>query len=126
MDVAKEDFQLDLERDVNYVELITELKVKSDGSPIEKIDKFIGDRYKVFDEIMGIETSGFNIRIVPKGFRPSDKKWFDVTIEPRLTIAEREFFIKIVYRDENIENVLLFTRDVNSRILSLISKIGET
>jgi hypothetical protein len=126
MDMAKEDFQLDLENDVNYIELITEIKVKSDGNPIEKIDKFIGDRYRIFDEIMGIDTSGFSIRIVPKGFRPSDKEWFDITIEPRLTMAEREFFIKIVYRNENIENVLLFTRDVNSKILSLISKIGDT
>ncbi|MDI6810407.1 MAG: hypothetical protein QMD80_01785 [archaeon] len=125
MDISREDFHVDLERDVHYFELTSELIVKSDESPIENIERFMGDRYKVFDEIMGNESSAYTIRIVPKGLIPSHKIWFDITIEPRVTMAEREYYVNIVYRDEKIDNVLTFARDVNSKILSLISKIGE-
>jgi len=126
MDITKEDFQVDLDEDIYYFELTSELIVKSDESPIKKIERFMGDKYRVFDEIMGNETSGFTIRIVPKGLIPSYKIWFDITIEPRVTMAEREYYVNIVYRDENIDNVLAFTREIDLKILSLISKIGET
>ena len=124
MGIAEKDFRLNLERDIDYIELTGELIVKSEGSPIENIEEFVGDKYNVFDEIMGIETSAYSIRMVPKGYLPSNRKWFDIRIEPRVTMPEYEYYVDIVYRDENIDNILTFAHEVNSKILSLIRKIG--
>lgn len=123
MDVVEEDFRLNLERDVDYIELVSDLVVKSDKSPLKDIEGF-NNKYSAFNGIMGMETSAYSISIVPKGFLPSSKKWFDIRIEPRVTTPDREYFIHAIYRDENIGDVLAFAREVNSKILSLIEKIG--
>jgi hypothetical protein len=126
MDIAKKDFQLNLEEDIDYLELISDIIIESDTNPVENIERFMGDKYSVFNEIMGIETSPYSIKIVPKGFPPASKKWFDITIGPRVTRPDREYYVSIIYRDANIDNVLTFIREVNSKILSLIRKMGGT
>ena len=122
-DMVEEDFRLNLERDIDYSELVSDLVVESDKSPLIDIGRF-NNKYSVFNGIMGMETSAYSISIVPKGFLPSSKKWFDIRIEPRVTMPDREYFIHAIYRNENIHDVLAFAREVNSKMLSLIEKIG--
>jgi len=121
--MVEEDLRLNLERDIDYSELVSDLVVESDKSPLIDIGRF-NNKYSVFNGIMGMETSAYSISIVPKGFLPSSKKWFDIRIEPRVTMPDREYFIHAIYRNENIDDVLAFAREVNSKILSLIEKIG--
>lgn len=122
IDITEEDFRLNLERDVDYIELISDIIVKGNKSPIKTIERF-GNNYKSFDEIMAMETSPYSISIVPRGILPHSKKWFDIRIEPRLTMPDNVYYIHAVYRDDNIRGVLAFTGEVNSKLLSLIEKL---
>jgi hypothetical protein len=122
MDVVENDFNLSSE-DLHFSELIAELIVRSDESPINTIGMFANDVFGEFSDIMGAETSTYSIRIVPKGQRPFDKNWFDIRIDPRPTMPDRDYYINAVYRAEDVDRITAFVQDFDSKIISLIRKI---
>jgi len=123
-DISVQDFQLDLTEDILFCELIAKFIIGGYTCPIDDMGKFMDDKYSSFDEIMGTETSSYDIRIVPKGAIPSSKNWFDIKIFPRPTRPESEYYASVIYRSENIDHTLTFASEVNSKIESLIGLIG--
>lgn len=125
IDIAKEDFKLNVERDINFCELASSFAMAEGDRPLEAIRRFSGDSYKIFNDILGAETAGSSIRIIPKNGYPSNKKWFDITITPRFLIEDNEYYIDIIYRDEkNIDGVLEFTSQLPDKMNEIIKRIG--
>ena len=123
--IAGEDFHLDLNRDISYLELVVSLVVKTDVNPTINIQKFFGKGHDVFNDIMGVETSSRTINIVPKGYPISSVNWFDITIEPRQTLPESAYYIDVVYRDRDIGKVMDFTRELIVKLNEILNVISE-
>ncbi|MGD2247037.1 MAG: hypothetical protein PVF58_01425 [Candidatus Methanofastidiosia archaeon] len=123
IEMSVNDFKLK-ENEMDYLELISNLHVKTDKSPIKTIGNF-GESYRVFDNVFNLETAPYSIKIVPKNVNPSSKNWFDILVEPRLTKPEREYFVHIIYRNTDFNNVLTFARNINTTISSVIEIIGD-
>jgi len=110
---------------LRYKHLVGAVVVTDSGNPMAAIKRFAGDQYSAFDEILGAESAGYSIRIVPKNDLPGDKSWFDISITPRLSTADREYYIEVVYRKENnVDDVLAFAAQIEAKVSAIIDTIG--
>ncbi len=123
MSMAVTDFYVKFEEELDYTELSSHYRVMSNKNPLESIRKFRCESYDKFNEVFNIDTAPYSVSIVPNGLSPNDKNWFDIRIEPRFTMPTHSYYIDVVYRNENYEDVLSFSQDVNSKISSLIEII---
>lgn len=127
LDMLYKDFSVSKD-EIDYLELVMSCVVSSDNNPIQRLADInkgteITDIFeKVLKKPMSIYTIGLN----PKDTLPSSKSWFDIRIEPRLTKPEEEYYVSIVFRDNNLDEVLNFAKDVESLVIRILSKIeGE-
>ena len=124
VDISTTDFKMNMPNDIDYCELTGSVVVSESGNPMDAIKAFSDGKYRVFDEILGVESAGYSIRIVPKDGYPTERSWFDIVIEPRFATAGREYYIEIVYRKEkDAESILNFAAQLNTKILAIINKI---
>jgi len=124
IDLSITDFRLSVPIDIDYSELVGAVVVTDSGNPMAAIKRFAGDQYSAFDEILGAESAGYSIRIVPKNDLPGDKSWFDISITPRLSTADREYYIEVVYRKENnVDDVLAFAAQIEAKVSAIIDTI---
>lgn len=124
VDLFIEDFKLNLPDDINFIELSGSAVVLNDN-PIDAIKKFSGTQYDIFDEIMGEESAGGLIRIIPKNRTQTDRKWFDISIGQRVPSEGNAYFVEIIFRDgNNLESILDFISNLDGKISAMITKIG--
>ncbi len=123
MNMSESDFRVKIE-DIGYLEFAGSMIVVSDKSPIRSVENF-SKNYDVFRDILNTDIASYSMRIVPRNVYPSSKNWFDIQIEPRLTNPDEEFYVRIIYRNKNTENVMAFARDVDSEILLIVERIGD-
>ncbi|RLJ01869.1 MAG: hypothetical protein DRP08_05050 [Candidatus Aenigmatarchaeota archaeon] len=122
--IAEENFKVKKE-DIEYLETISDLVIKSTKNPLLQIHKILQTTQviKKFCDILGIEVSLYALRITPKEAYPGDKNWFDIAIEPRITKPEDEYYVQVIYRNEDTNKALEFLNQVNERIIRLIQII---
>jgi hypothetical protein len=87
VDISQTDFKLNLNTDINYIVLSGSAMVLNEN-PNNAIKNFLGDQYHVFNEILGEETAGGSIRIIPKNGLQTDRKWFDINIAQKVPSGE--------------------------------------
>lgn len=125
IELSKTVFGLDVPNDIDYSELTSSVVISGIGNPLEAIKKFSGDGYNIFNDVLDTESTGYSIRIIPKNGVPTDKKWFDITITPRFSTSEREYYVETVFRNErDVDSVLDFTSKMDVKITAIINKIG--
>lgn len=126
IDIAENDFKLTISKDVDFCELAAGVAIPEGSNSLEVVKRFSGDDYKIFDDILGVETAGFSIRIIPKTGTPADRSWFDISITPRLLSTVKGYYIEVVFRDgSNAGNVLGFASQLPLIIPRIIEKIGS-
>jgi len=126
IEIAKADFQLDMDKDLSHLELAADLNVRVNTSPIDETQKFMmTERYNKFNSIMGRETASNAINIVPKGSYPTDVNWFDIRIEPKTTLPKKLYYINIIYRDHDMNKVLDFAGQLIPKTISILNAISE-
>jgi len=124
MDMLTEDFFVNLDEELSYVELIAHYFIKSDGNPFEVIQNSVELKFKdEFQEILKTPTSNHSLSIVPKEVLPSGRNWFEITITPKLTMPTKAYWTEVVFRDENPNTVTAFARNLNSTVSSIINTI---
>lgn len=123
IEMSANDFKVK-EKEMDYLELISHLQVRSDKSPLKAVENFC-NIYKLFDNVLHIETAPYSIKIVPKNIDPSSKNWFDILLEPRLTKPDNEYFVNIIYRNANLKDVITFASNIDATITSIIKIIGD-
>jgi len=126
MNILKEDFFVDLNKDLNYVELIAHFIVSTKANPFVALQAFASVRNrKAIDEILQTQTSDYRVSIVPSGMIPSGRKWFEINISPRLTMPTKAYWIEVVYRDETHDRVTSFAEKSIETISRLINVVEE-
>lgn len=125
MSIASKNFRVNFKKELSYLELVAHLIVTSEKNPLRSMGKFSKKHASLerFDEILGTNTSFLNIAIVPEDVPPNSSKWFDIRISPHLTKFSREYYVSVVFRDQEVEKVLDFTRQVNAKMMNLIKEI---
>ena len=121
--MSADDFKL-MKRNMNYLELISDMLVISERSPIEAVENF-GKNYELFKDILNVATASYSIKIVPRNVNPSNVNWFDILVEPRVTRPDREYFVHIIYRNEDFEDVMTFADNISSIVSSITKIIGD-
>ena len=126
MDIVSEDYSVPPD-EIDYFEFNADVVVKSQNNPIQRLKMVYRDieLIKRFNEILGVPVSNFILTLIPSEALPTDRSWFDIRIEPRLTKPTREYFIHVVFRDKNMKKVLDFSKEVNSTIIKLLSTLEE-
>lgn len=126
-DIIRERFEVNLEEERIYTELISDGIVRSRRMPMNRLaEVFKGsDIIKKASGILGEDVSMFSVRFVPKGRPPRSDEWFDIVIEPSISIPSREYVYRVVYRSPNHEKVYNFFKNFNANISDLI-KIVES
>lgn len=125
LSIATTDFHVNLAEELDYSELTGHYIVMSDNNPLESIRKLRCEHFDKFNEIFDVETTPYNLSIVPEGLTPMNRNWFEVRIEPRITMPSHSYYIIVVYRNKNHEKVMNFSQNINSNITSLIESIEE-
>jgi len=97
---------------------------KETTEPREIISNFIGkEKLKKFESIFK-NPSFFTIRITPDKELPNKTEWYDVVVEP-LYINPKQYHIGIVYRSQDIENIKNLTKEMENKIIHIVSQINE-
>jgi hypothetical protein len=126
MNILKEDFFVDLNKELNYVELIAHFLVFTDANPLASLQDFTKIRNrKAIDEILQTQTSDYRVSIVPSGMLPSERKWFEINISPKLTMPTKAYWVEVVYRDETHDRVTSFAEKSIQTISRLIEIVEE-
>jgi hypothetical protein len=123
--MAQKDFNFNLNLDLDFMELSVNVIVVTEKNPIDIFRKLRSEKLDKFYEILENESMFFGLRIAPKNLLPSSKNWYDFQIQPRLTCSEKEYYISAIYRSEDGEKVMNFSRNINSKLVALISLIEE-
>lgn len=125
MSVTRRKFRVNFKKELQYVEAIVFVIVTSEKNPLRSVTKFFkeGVSLEGFDEVLGTNTSLFTIAIVPKDVPPNSEKWFDIRIAPHVTAFSREYYVSVVFRDNETKKVLDFTRQIDTTIMNLIKEI---
>ena len=124
VDLIREDFFVNMDEELDYVELIAHYLIKSDSNPFEVIQnstelKFKGEIQKILDS----EISEYRFSIVPKGILPSNRKWFEISISPKLTMPTKSYWVEVIFRDKTFSPVTTFSSNLNSTISNLINTL---
>jgi hypothetical protein len=124
MDMLGEDFFVNLDEELNYVELIAHYLIKSERNAFEVIQNSTELKFKDrFQEILNSETSEYRFSIAPKGVLPSNRKWFEISVSPKLTMPTKAYWVEVVFRDTTRSTVIAFASNLNSTISRIINTI---
>lgn len=104
--LAESDFQLRVPSDINYCELTASIVVSDCGNPLETIKTFSEDKYRIFDEILGTESAGYTIRIIPKRGNPTEKSWFDISMTPDFQHPTKSTILKLYLGKREMSKML--------------------
>jgi hypothetical protein len=119
----KFEFSIDEERD--YLEFVAEGIVRSRHMPLNKLTEAFKETevVKKVCKILGEEVGIYTIAFVPRGVLPSSGEWFDIRIEPHITLPSREYDFSVVYRSKVRDKVLKFLNEAESKICSVVGTI---
>jgi hypothetical protein len=123
--IARKKFHVNFRRELRYVELVAHLIVTSEKNPLRSVTDFFKKcvSLKRFDKVLGTNTSLLTVAIVPEGVPPNSNKWFDIGITPHFTASSREYYVSVVFRDQETKKALDFTRQINTMIMNLVKEI---
>lgn len=123
--IAQEDYNVNLESDLDFMEFTGNFIVTTEKSPINSFSKFRSDKFEEFSKILDHETTLFGIRLVPNNLLASSRNWFDIQIQPRLTKSDKEYYISVTYRLNEMEKVIEFSEKINDKVASIVTSIEE-
>jgi len=123
-DLITEDFYVNWDEELDFVELIAHYLIKSERNPFQVIqdstELTVGNKLQ---EILGSDISQSRLSLVQKGSSPSSRSWFEINISPKLTMPTKAYWVEVIFRDENDTAVTNFASNINSTITNIINAI---
>ena len=127
INIIKEDFNVNLDEELDYVELIASYLVISKRNPFEVLQNSTEVKFKEkLQEILKTETSQYRFSLVPKGVLPSSRKWFEITVSPKLTMPTKAYWVEVIFRDRISHEVITFGKNLVSTLSRVINAIEDT
>jgi uncharacterized protein YuzE len=127
LSMLREDFVVNLDTELNYVELIAHYLIKSSNNPFEILQNCSGMKFKdIFQKILGTQVSEYRYSIVPSGILPTSRNWFEISISPKLTLPTQAYWVEVIFRNTTHETVTAFASNLNSTISNIINTVEGT
>lgn len=123
--MSQEEFGMNIRNDIYYMETVANFILSTNRSPMDVFSKFKLPFFDGLPKILGTDSMLFGVRLSPATGLPSSKEWYDIEIIPRFTKSDKEYYISIIYRSEDIEKVLEFGKRIDHVIISIINFIEE-
>ena len=122
--MVREDFFVNLDDELKYVELIAHYLIESGNNPFEVLQNCFELKFRdKLQQILNTEVSGYRISIVPSGKLPSSLKWFEISISPKLTMPTKAYWVEVIFRDKKYDTVTAFASHLNSTISNIINTL---
>ena len=121
-EVNKLMFELDYEEKstVAFYEIVTNVSIKVKTKPVEILNKHSKSLLELIKGIGQLSTTA--IRLSDKN--PQDtKEYTEISIEPKPTSPNTYLFVSIVFRSQNIQKIINFTKNINDNIQNIIKKL---
>lgn len=126
MDLIREDFSVNLDKELDYVELIAHYLIKSDKNSFRIIQNSIESKFdERFQSILNVPTAQYRFSLVPKGVLPSNRKWFEISVSPRLTMPTKAYWVEVIFRDRTPQPVTDFATNLDSTLTNIINTIEK-
>ena len=125
LELIQRELWLDVHGQASYYEIIVRMRVQGHTNPAVAISRFFQKLEGIgeLDSIIGEPVSLFTIRLIPKDKLPSDEEWFDIRIEPDMSLPETAYVIEAVYRKSTWSQVENFAETVESKIDAILDKL---
>ncbi len=104
-------------------EIVASIIIKSDDKPIDILNKSVNLNLASLSidelnlDIMGMRIGGENTE---KG------KSFALAIEPNITSPSSRFLVRVLYRSKETADIEVFYKDLDTKIIDLISQMEKT
>lgn len=118
--------QFDSQAMSNYYELLADLTVTAERSPLKSIAERFSDLsiLEEMSKILSSPTTVFGIRLVPRDGEPTGVEWYDIRLEPRVQQAHNYYLASVVYRSGDRTKVTKFAVELEQKVLSLLAILG--
>lgn len=122
--IINEKLGVNLSENISFQEIISSFSCSSEKNPIENISKVFEDCKMILklNSILKDEVSLYTLKIVPRGFTPNQKNWFEITIEPD-NISPSRFNIRVVFRNEDASVFKEFGENMISYLANIVQEI---
>ena len=107
-----------LEKSIRFFEIVTNLTIKTERDPIQIFNKITKVDLGTFEDLGKINISGFKFRS-----EKNENEFLELIFEPRLVSPEDKYFLRVIYRTRQIENVKKFHEELENNILKNLKLI---
>jgi len=121
-EAIKKDIRIDLKP--YFYEVLVEAEVYTDENPLKVLSN-IGEKTSIIKDLSKVvkNISLFGLRLSRKNQNPDSVEWLDIQVLPSVVRADKAYFISIVYRSKDRENVANFGEKILEYITGLINCI---
>jgi len=123
--LIKDKFSVDLTKNAVFYELMGNVEIKTSRNAIEAIEHTSEKNscMEAIGKVLGQETSNYTIRLVPKEQAPSQREWFDITIEPDVIKPNELYRVLAIYRTKDKSKVEAFAQSMVENLTNVIKVI---
>ncbi len=125
--LIKEEFGIDSSGMAEYYEFLAGVYIRAERSPVDSWANIFENLpvIKKASDIIGMDSTSFGIRLVPKGGVPNQVDWFDIRIEPLVQSATDYHSVQVVYRRTSRDEVFAFVRGFDGHLAALLSLVEQ-
>lgn len=124
LEMLREDFYVNLEEELNYVELIAHCMIKSENNPFLSIQNSVELNHREeIETILDAQVSESRLSIAPLGILPSNPTYFEINLSPKITMPTKAYWCEVLFRNESHEAVVEFASNLTSTISRIINSI---
>ena len=122
--IINEKLGVNLTESISFQEIISRFSCSSETKPMENINKVFDDCKIIpnLNSILKDEVSLYTLKIVPKGFTPHQKNWFEITIQPD-NINPSRYDVKMIFRNEDTFVFEEFGNNMINYLVNIIQQI---
>lgn len=126
LDILTDDFNVDLDNDIVYVELIGHYLVKTEKNPYEVITQSVEVKNKEkIESILKNKIVNYRMYLSPENISFQSPNWFEINISPRVIMADNAYWLESIYRNVKPDSVIEFTENINPTIERILETLEE-
>lgn len=118
-------FGLDLGQNTMFYETIASFQLQTGREPISTMSKLPGFERTIdcFGTVMGRTVTPLAIRMRLSESLPSDKEWFEITIEPFMINPKARYYVSTIFRSPERNKVVDFTKQLQTRVSEVVNSL---
>ena len=114
------------EKNVKYYEFIIHIEIHTNKEATDTVASFLSPVSTAkIDEILGLESELFTIRLTPKNRNPNSAEYYELVVEPLRRNFGKSYYCFMDYRTGNYKKLQNLLSNITDNIANLISVIEK-